>query len=336
MPYCPNCGDRVDAEDGFCERCGSNVEDVGEGSVGAEESDAPGQAPADHRPWGEALSGRGQFHIYKGAVRFAIEYPVRGGWKPLVLSLGIFLVSILLVGVGGLLALPLIIPLLLLLSGYTYRLGRTAALGEAFPPEYGDWTGLLVDGLRFSVGSILFLVIFTAIIASGTALVGSFNLAFGKEIIPFGMIVGVNRILTLVAVVALPYVAFAYLTVVVGSHSPISAITDGRMVGLLTSWYFVKAFALFVGMGIATLLATVFLVTIVGLLTSVSPIGTGTAAIFLLVVGFVGVVYAHLASSAYWGYVHYQAVPRNVVPPMVGYEQSRSEDASSGVGQPSP
>lgn len=183
MPYCPECGSAVQADDAYCGTCGNALERLdtasggGQGdapSTGAEDGTAPGSHDAGQgstdepgrRSGGEqpeSDSGPSRIDIpddlfEKDTFAFSFKYPISRGYKSL--------------GIGALLILASIFlfPILFLL-GYSYRLGRAAALGSPRPPTYDDWWGLLVDGFRLLVTFVIFFVpvgiVYAVLLAAG-------------------------------------------------------------------------------------------------------------------------------------------------------------------------
>jgi|GEM_PF-1644141 len=182
MPYCPECGTEVEATDAFCPNCGHSLAEIGEPSGGPEGEGPAGRTPestgetpeepgpepaASSAGSGEPTSGpsepaRGHAEaadtppsdadtggedrrvdipddpFEMDVFEFAFKYPLVRGWRQVGIGAIVVFLSFL--------VLPLII-----LGGYNYRLGRSAALGLPTTPEWGDWWGLLVDGFRLLV-----------------------------------------------------------------------------------------------------------------------------------------------------------------------------------------
>jgi|APHM01.1.fsa_nt_gi hypothetical protein len=205
-----------------------------------------------------------------GALDFTIGYPKRDGWTPVLISV--------LLTLGSFLILPLL-PLL----GYTYRVGRNAALGRPNPPQYGDWGGLFVDGLRY-VALALAVGIGVVVGVFGLALVlGSISDVLGA----FAFFAGYLGAF---------YVGAAILTAFIGGNSVIGAFTDGRAVQLLKSPYFMKATLIYIG------IALVFnIVILVSIITIIGPLILNA--------------YFILSFGAYLGYVYFQAAEKGIVAP---------------------
>jgi hypothetical protein len=251
MVLCPGCDEPIaESGDGNCPNCSAKLEPV-DPSGGSKEA----QSEANESTPVVADGGRQQ-----GLLSFAFEFPRRRGWKPLLIGGGLFLISF------------LIVPYFLIL-GYSYRVGRAAAIGHNEPPAFGDWGGLAFDGLRMFA-----LVLILGIPATILQLVGA-------QISP---ILGI--VLSLAVGLALPAFQVAFL----GSGSITGALTDGRATSILFTTYYLKALLLSILLGIATtLLFLLSIITIVG---------------WLFVLAFVVFV-----AQAFWGYVYFQAAQKGIV-----------------------
>ncbi len=89
----------------------------------------------------------------------AIDYPRRGdGWLARI-------------GIGGILYLLsfLIIPLFLI-EGYLYRVLAGTVRGDEQPPDWGDWLGLFVDGVKMFVVQIVYALVPVVLIVAGAML----------------------------------------------------------------------------------------------------------------------------------------------------------------------
>lgn len=257
MQTCPACGDPITETDQFCGSCGTELQTPAATDEG-QPTTAEGATPAEAQ---ELLQDE------RKSYDFALYYPKERGWKPVIIS--------------GLLVLAsfLIIPILLL-WGYSYRVGRAAATGHPAPPEYGDWGGLAVDGLRFFVlmfiPGLLWLII-------------------------VGIISVILPPLGFIAALAMYWFVGAFMTAFMGSGSVREAFTDGQVTNLLSSTYFLKAWLGFILFIIAMwILMVISIFTIVG---------------WLFVFG-----YLVAAIGAYWGHVHYLAVKEGIVSAPTPYE----------------
>lgn len=219
-----------------------------------------------------------------GALDFTLGYPKRDGWTPVLISV--------LLTLGSFLVLPLL-PLL----GYVFRIGRNAALGRPNPPQYEDWGGLFIDGLRY-----LALVIVTGI----AALVGVFALAIALGSVSDSL----GALAFLVGYLGAFYAGLALLTAFIGGNSVTGAFTDGRVVQLAKSAYFAKAVLIYLG------IAIVFnIIAIVSIITIIGPIIVNT--------------YFILSLGAYLGYVYFQAAEKGIVAPPAGAQQQAPQSGGT-------
>lgn len=328
MPYCTNCGEEVSPDARFCTNCGADMstEETAQSGGGAEpptagEGGGQGQQPgqpaggqggAAHGAAGQGPAGQGAGHQQPGAGRgqpapqhggrggqlsqetsggldFAIGYPKRNGWTATIISTAMVFLSF------------LIVPFFILV-GYGFRVARAAALGRPNPPEYDDWGGLIVDGLRFTVVSVVFTVAVYLVIFVGLAVAGAADSAIlVLFLIP----------LYFAVVYALP----AFQTAFVGSNSITGAFTDGRAISLLQSGYYAKSFLMYIALNIVlSIVATFALITIVGF--------------------FVVYAYMVLAFGAFWGLVYYRAAQRGIVPPPVEDQQPTHGQPQQGQAPP--
>ena len=197
----------------------------------------------------------------------------------------------------------LIVPFLITL-GYSYRVARHAALGRAYPPQYEDWGGLIVDGLRY-LGIIL--------VAGIVGLFGVFALTA-----VLGSISDTLGALTFfVGYFGLFYFGGAFLTAFIGSNSFVKSFTDGRAVQLLKSPYYLKSMLIYI--------AIVFVFSIITFISIITIIGP-------LIVNS----YAVLAFGAYWGYVYFQATEKGIVAPPVEDQQPAPQSGGGGGARAQP
>ena len=118
-------------------------------------------------------------------LRDALAYPTRGdgAWKR--------------IGVGGALLLPSILVLPgFLLYGYFLRVLGSTASGETEPPDFDDWGGMFVDGLKVFVVIFAYLlpvyvlgvvlpVVYTFLVPMGSSMQGSSSVAVGMFVMLF-------------------------------------------------------------------------------------------------------------------------------------------------------
>lgn len=237
MPYCSNCGAEVDAGDTHCHSCGASV------SSGREQPAGGGQSLPQETD---------------GGISFALGYPKRDGWTPVLIS------TLLLVGSF------LIVPAFILV-GYGFRVARAAALGRPNPPSYDDWGGLIVDGLRF-LGMYILLGIVV-----GIPLFILQRIAIASESV-------VLLLLYFVVSIVAGYATVAFYTAFVGSNSISDAFTNGQAFNLLRSGYYLRAYLLSIVLGIIlVVLLFVSIITIVGWLAVYAYIVLAQAAFWGLV-----------------------------------------------------
>lgn len=259
MGYCPACGEQVTETDDFCNSCGSGL--------GRSEADTVTETTGEGPD--AVAEGQGILQDRKKGYDFAAYYPKERGWKPVLISALLLLGSV------------LIIPAFILL-GYSYRVGRAAATGQAEPPAYGDWGGLLFDGLRMMV------VVFIPTI------LWAFVLGFVSALDPtLGLIAGVTTY----------WFVGAFLTSFMGNGSVRDTFTDGRVTSLLTSTFFLKAW-----LGFVLFIIGMWLIMAISIITIVGPLVLGA--------------YIVVAIGAYWGHVHYHAVREGLVPEPVPFDDS--------------
>lgn len=280
MPYCHSCGQRVDASHRFCQHCGAEV-DSGRRRSERDGTREPGSVPVgdDRREqqtggYGQEDAGRadaGPPQDRKDGVEFALTYPVSNGWGATLVS-GVLLLT-------GFLLVPF-----LALAGYSYRVGRAAALGREEPPGYGNWGGLIVDGLRFTVVGLVLAVGFGLLWALVFVLIET-SPWFALLVVP----------MYLVAIYALPAFVAAFL----GTGSVTRAFTGGEAATLLGSGYYAKSVLFWLLLQFA--------------------LGFVVALLFLTLVGWIwGYAFTFLAGSAFWGYVYYRAAGQGIVPSAAG------------------
>jgi hypothetical protein len=300
---CPSCGadlgraesgpDREEREDwGGGERWG--VSDTGGDSDVADEdeplSDDTGtvdEAPADDGAYadntaesdiptadvaadGPATDVDGPNPHEDSMLEFALRTPTKSGLLP--------------VAAGGALEFAaMLVPFInLIVNGYAFRLAGAAARGQTEPPAFEDIGELLVDGLRFFVVTVVYLI-------TGTVLGGLLTGFVWALSDVAGAIVG--------ATVALgfTYLFPASLTVY-AAHREIEAAFDVSRIGrFVRTGTYLKGYLAYVLLAIAvTLIGGVSLITLVGI--------------------FFVVAWATYAYGALWGYCYREAVAKGEVP----------------------
>jgi len=314
MPLCRECGKTVGAGDRFCEHCGAKLGgDSGQAGTQAplaEREDAradreptetdrgddpwnpdaetrrdanrgPPGSPATQQSTGHQSGARQPAevddpdpelpHDDKDGVEFAFSYPLSVGWTPAL--------------IGGLLLVFswLIVPLLALI-GYGYRVARAAALGHEEPPGYEDWGGLIIDGARFSV-VMLVTGVLLALPFVAFSVLSQLSELFALLVFPLVFVAG--------------YVAFAFPAVFLGTDSIETPFTTDRVVDLVTTTYYLKAFGFALVIRIAlNFIAFFSLITLIG---------------WIWVYAFTIPVY-----GAFWGYIYHRAAKQGILPPAEG------------------
>jgi len=275
MEYCHNCGEAVSPDDRFCDNCRADLKAGDEsnrrrsgqstdqqrrqggqrnrsdrsGNQQRRQGSQRGRSGSQQRRQSANQQQRGQRGAggqqqlpqdTNGVFGFGFGYPVRDGWKPLLLSSVMVLLSFLLI--------PLAI-----VAGYGFRVARAAALGRPNPPKFNDWGGFIFDGLRLLAVTLIPGLAWILLIGVG------FGVAFAADSLV------VLALLFAVSYVVLLYAVYAFMTAFVGSNSVVGAFTDGRAISLLTSVYYLKSVLLFIVFNIAlSIVLTLASFTLVG------------------------------------------------------------------------
>lgn len=144
MPFCHECGSRLEASHRFCPECGAARPDIEQDGSTESRSVAPQVETG--------VDEREPNNDHEGLVGFAIAFPGRRGvGQPII---------------GGVLLLLffLVVPIFILL-GYFVHLARAAARGEP-PPRFEEWGSMLTDGV------VLFVVFIPIVIGYSLVLAG--------------------------------------------------------------------------------------------------------------------------------------------------------------------
>lgn len=262
MPTCPECGFQVDESDQFCTNCGQSLEDVSfeadDGSPDEPQGTDRIEVPAD--PF--------EMDVFE----FSFKYPLANGYTPILIGL--------LLTVLGFLVIPYF-----MFFGYTYRVGRAAALGKASPPEIGDYWGLLADGFRLFVAFGILVV--PAMIA--------YLALFLLEQYVLAMLIYVPAILVASAIVPIFY----------GTGSVRGVYGDFRFLRFLATSNFWIGLAYQLGIGFLAYIALIvgsliLLITIVGI-----PVALALWMVFP--------VYFALLQAALWGRIYHDAAEAGAV-----------------------
>lgn len=120
----------------------------------------------------------------------ALAYPRQGDdWLGTIVVGGVLFVFSFLVVPG------------IILNGYFVRVLRSAARGEETPPEFEDWEGLLMDGLKFTVVAIVYVMVPTIVLVAGIVL---FGVSSGIVSLIGGLLALLGGVLVLLAAFTLP------------------------------------------------------------------------------------------------------------------------------------
>lgn len=285
MPYCPSC-DALRESGDYCQACGAELvpPDEGAGSSGQDGSthsqghDGSGDpqaqsGPAEGAPTettaGEGSAGStprtvtdglggqsgGGNYFDKGAFGFTFTYPLGNGYGAMGYWAGLMLLGI------------LIVPFIML-YGYAYRLGRSAVTGRQRPPEFGDWMGLLKDGLLMIAAMI------PAVL--GALVVAGIPLGIGVMVESVGLM-AIGGIIYIAAF----YVVGAVLPTFLATGSVTETYSGLRFLSVATTGTYLKmlVFVIIAGIGFQILvgiLNILLAITIIGpflLLLVAAPMG---------------------------------------------------------------
>lgn len=249
--YCESCGEIVKKEAEICPNCGVRV-NKGSTSSGALSSED---------------------YYAEGTFMFPIKYPLSAGWGPIIMGSLMAILSF------------LILPILVL-YGYGYRMGRAAARGDDFAPDFDDWGGLLKDGFLMVVAFIPFGVA-VAVIFGG--LVGI--AVFLDETAVTIVVAFVGFILYLVAA----YAGGAILPAFIGTGSVTGTYAGGRFLKIAFTKDFLVGFLVYIALNIVvqtifTIVVSVLFFTVVGIVIAL-PLSIAIAPYILYL------------TASLWGYV---------------------------------
>lgn len=319
MPICPECGEEVDDGYMFCPECGHDVdrstgsaeeaqstgsdraagaerdawgatsadaagtdaagstddegdtESAGQTEQGASERAATAEESTADPVDGPVTNADGESPFGEGPFSFAAGYATRDGWKSVLVGGLIELVGSLVPFVG------------LLVTGFGFRVAGAAARGQTDPPAFDEYGEMFVDGFRYVVLALVFLLAF----GLGGAVLTVGGSAVHETV---GTVV-------MVLVFAVAFYAFPASLTAYAAHRDVERALSPAYAGAfaLTGTY-LKAYLLFLVFGAVVFVAALLsLITIVGVLF-VSAWGT-------------------YACSALWGYYYREAVACGEVPP---------------------
>jgi hypothetical protein len=329
MPFCPDCGVEVDAEDVHCYNCGRNLEgghagpqrDEGhssddqwgsswdEGSretVTREQTPATGQsttATGQNERGGEPNAEASGRRIEDGKVEYTTYFPITREYSAVALGavcafLGFFIVP------------------LFILFGYTYRITEAAARGDAVQPAFEDWGDLLEKGFFYFL-LVLALMLINFVGAGTLAVVGE------SAGVPAA---GGFAILVLWLLTTYAWPAVMVLYPVTGSLS--KALSPGRIANFAFTTKYIVSYLIYIG-----LLVGFFVLSFIGMFVlAITVIG-----IFLLI-PLVYAVNAYLpyAIGTFWGATYYEAAKEGHVPHVSAQDEPTQDEpyitADSGTG----
>lgn len=182
-----------------------------------------------------------------------------------------------------------------LVYGYAVRALGAVATGEETPPDFEDWTGLLVDGVKaFVIGVVYSVVPFVIALVLGGVL-GAGAAVGGRRAAGFLAGMGLlGGLLYFLAVLAVTYLIMAALTNFAVEGRMGAAFDWSTISGVVTNDAYVVAFLLVIGIYVA--------LGVVVLVGGVFTFGLGFL-LFALVAPFVGfwlyLVVAHIFGAAY-------------------------------------
>lgn len=312
MPYCPECGVRVEDGDRFCPECGTELAgtqasdqddgteqeswgttntEVGGRTAGVDDGPATtgtsreaSAEPAEPIPTaGDESTASGQ------AAPATDETPETDVEGPSPFEEGPFSFaagyatkngweSVL---VGGLVNL---VPFgSFLVYGHSFRVATAAARGQTEPPEFDRWGDVFVDGLRVTALVFLYALAF--------GLTGLILTAIGSAVHE-----ALGGLLFVGVALAGLYLFPASLTTYAAHGSMAAALSPSHAGAFATTVTYVKAYVLYLVFSfVVSIVTVVSLFTIVGVL-------------------FV-IPWANYAYGALWGYFYRESVEREEVPP---------------------
>lgn len=261
MPTCPECGSPVDVSDRFCTSCGRTLE--GE-TFEAESLEADEASAAESQGTDRISVPADPFEL--DVFEFSFKYPLANGLKPV--GIGILLL------VAGFLIVPYF-----MFMGYTYRVGRSAALGRASPPAFEDFWGLAADGFR------LFVAIGIVMIPGVIAYVGLF--------------LAEQYVLAYLIYIPMMVVVTAITPIFYGTGSVRGVYGDFRFLRFMTTSNFWIGLAYLLGIGVLSYIALfvgtfILVITLIGI-----PLAFAVWMVFP--------VYFALLSAALWGRIYHDA-----------------------------
>jgi hypothetical protein len=313
MPRCPNCGEWVDENERFCDQCGLKIPDDTTGDRWERETFGGDSSDREHDP--EEMRRRQRTRAAdedvplperEPGLEYVLRHPLRRGRRPLLVTAALLLGSFLVVPV-------------LLLAGYSYRLGRSVVAEAEEPPEYSNLGELIMDGTRLVIVTSLPTLLWSI----GTLLV------VGILLVAVPAANGLAPLVTGLSAAALLWFVGTFVVAFVGGDSVVGAFVDGRARALrfdpiyLRNWLLVLASTVVLLVALTVVIGPMFVLAAIGLPTFVLvplwPIALAGGAVVL--------AYGLLTGITYAGYVYYGAAGRGIVP-------APEERTEMGLGLP--
>lgn len=310
MPFCPECGAEVDAQDVHCYNCGRNLDgghagpqqdqrhesDDQWGSAWDEgtESQQPTQGPAggqETREVDETAKGTDRY-IEDGKVEYTIYFPITRGYKAL--------------GLGGLFVfLSFLIVPAFTVFGYVYRLTEAAARGDTVQPPFDELGAMTKQGFFYFLLYLLFAII--------SAIVVALPIGIGVEAGVPALIV-----VSIVAALAIGYVAPAVFVLYPVTGSISKAFSPGRIKEFAFTSKYLISYLILIALLFAFNLALQFAI----LILAITIIG-----IFLLI-PVIPIIYAlyFYVVGVYWGATYYEAAQEGLVPHVSEQDDPTQDD----------
>lgn len=259
MAYCPEC-DEIREDGRFCPECGSELVES------AEEAESTDPVTASDSTDTDSAAIQTDY-FEQDMIEFLFKYPLARG-KTVVAYWAILVLF-------GFLIIPAII-----LYGYAYRIGRSAATKQPLPPQFTDWIGLLKDGL------LLIVAILPAMIA--VVIVSLIPLILGVALDSAGL-----------AALALPvylvgiYFAVATIPTFLATGSVSATYSGGRFLSIAMTKTYLKS-VVFIILTLIGLQIIFGIILVVLMLTIIGPF------IFMLVAGPFLIFVPHMMFGRYY------------------------------------
>lgn len=184
-----------------------------------------------------------------------LSYPLRGDWIGRV-------------AIGGILGfLSILVVPALAISGYTLEVIRQTVAGEDEPPEWDDWGGLIVDGIKVAVVAFVYSIVPTIVVLGvGITMLGIGGAAGDTG---GGIVAGVG-ILTFLLLIPVMFIVYylvpaALANMAIEGNLGAAFDVDVMRDVVLTSEYFLAVLMPIVVGILLNVVASILAVTVVGL-----------------------------------------------------------------------